>query len=114
MRRFLLLLAMLLAACAQGAKKDLPYVKQARSAAAEWALVNKQADKGKLTGNYVTAMRSAARDELATAQSSLSDPASKPAALIRELLAMPVDAAPAELRAKVEALNQIEDGLESD
>jgi hypothetical protein len=114
MRRFLPLLAILLAACAQGAKKDLPYVKQARSAAAEWALVNEQADKGKLTGNYVTAMRSAARDELTTAQSSLSDPASKQAALVKQLLALPDDAAPAQLRAKVEALKQIEDGLESD
>ena len=114
MRSSLVLVALLLAACAQGAKKDLPYVKQARSAAAEWALVNEQAAKAKLTDNYVTAMRSAARDELTTAQASLSDPGSKPAGIVKQLLAMPDDADPAQLRSRVDALKQIEDGLESD
>jgi hypothetical protein len=114
MKRLLPLFAGLLAACAQGAKKDLPYVKQARSAAAEWALVNEQAGKGKLTDDYVTAMRSAARDELTTAQSSISDPASEQAAIVKAMLAIPDDAAPARLRSQVEALKQIEDRLESD
>jgi len=114
MRPSLFLIALLLAACAQGAKKDLPYVKQARSAAAEWALVNDQAAKGKLSDAYVTTMRSAARDELTTARESLSAQASEQARIVDELLAMPEDAAPAELRAQAHALKQIEDGFESD
>ena len=92
----------------------MPYVKQARSATAEWALVNEQASKGNLTDDYVATMRSAACDELTTAQSSLSDPTSTQAAIVKAVLAMPDDAAPAQLRSQVEALKQIEDGLESD
>ena len=48
MRRALLLL-LLLAGCSNGPEADLQYIKQARSAGAEWALVNEQASQGKLT-----------------------------------------------------------------
>jgi hypothetical protein len=112
MRALLILLPLLAAGCAQGAEKDLPYVKQARSVAAEWAMVNEQAAKGKLTDDYVAGMRGAARQQLRTAASSLATPAY--AQIVERLIAMPDDADPAQLRSSVDALKTIEDQLESD
>ena len=51
---------LLLAACSKGPEADLQYIKQARSLAAEWALVNEQAEQGKLTAPYVASMRKSA------------------------------------------------------
>jgi hypothetical protein len=47
MRRVWFLVA--LAACSKGPEADLQYIKQARSAGAEWALVNEQASAGRVT-----------------------------------------------------------------
>jgi hypothetical protein len=104
---------LLLGGCSQGAAQDLQYIKQARSAAAEWALVNENAARGHLTDAYVKAMREEARDEIATASSSLSQPDSAYGREIKSLGAEPDDAPPEQLRAKVEALKRIEDSLES-
>ena len=49
MARRLLLLLLLTAGCSKGPQADLPYISEARSLAAEWALVNEQAAQGKLT-----------------------------------------------------------------
>ena len=111
MKRLLPLL--LLAGCSQGAQSDLQYIKQARSAAAEWALVNEQNENGKLTATYVKTMREEARSEIESAASSLSEPNSPYAREIKSLGAEPDDAAPAQLRGRVEALKRIEDSLES-
>jgi Tfp pilus assembly protein PilP len=111
MRRLLPLL--LLAGCSQGAQSDLQYIKQSRSAAAEWALVNEQNARGQLTNTYVKAMREEARTEIESASSSLSEPKSPYALEIKSLTAEPDDAAPADLRGRVEALKRIEDSLES-
>ena len=111
MRRLLPLL--LLAGCSQGSQADLHYIKQARSAAAEWALVNEQAARGQLTDAYVKTMREEARTEIQSAESSLSQPGSPYAREIQSLSAEPDDVAPEQLRGKVEALKRIEDSLES-
>src|SRR3982751_1235923 len=82
--------------CAQGAKRDLPYIKEARSAAAEWAMVNEQALRGNVSETYVTGMRQAVRDQLTTAGSSIMIP--QAAEQIRQLLVEPDDATPDRLR----------------
>ena len=107
------LLLVLLAGCSKGAEADLQYIKQARSLAAEWALVNEQSNNGKLTGTYVRSMRQWVKDDLQTASSSLTRPDSRYGEEMRALLAEPVDASPNELRSHAEVLKQIEDSLES-
>lgn len=114
MLRKSLWLALLVAACAKGPQADLPYISQARSLAAEWALVNEQANRGKLTATYTRTMREDLREQLQTAAKSLTQPDSRYGAEIRAILAQPNDAAPEELRAHASKLKQIEDILESD
>ena len=106
-------LALLVAACSKGPQADLQYIKQARSLGAEWALVNEQADKGKLTPTYVSSMHAWLRDQLQTTSASLTMPDSRYAAEIEAMAKLPDDAAPEDLRARSERLKQIEDELES-
>ena len=103
----------LLAGCSKAPESDLQYIKQARSLAAEWALVNEQSSAGKLTPTYVRSMHQWLRDNLETSSSSLSEPDSRYGREIQALLAEPEDAAPDELRMHSEVLKQIEDSLES-
>jgi len=112
MRR-LLLLVVTLAGCSQGRDADLPYISQARSLAAEWALVNEQASAGRLTDTYVKAMRESIRQQLETTSSSLTVPGSRYAQEIDALLAQPADSDPNDLRAYADRLEDIEDKLES-
>jgi hypothetical protein len=112
-RRPGLLLLLSIAGCSKGPQADLQYVGQARSLAAEWALVNEQASRGKLRDTYVRGMRQDVRDQLQTTASALTQPDSNYGDEIRELLAQPDDAAPGELRAHANKLKQIEDSLES-
>ena len=111
MRRLLPLL--LLAACSKGPQADLQYISQARSAAAEWALVNEQAGLGKLTAPYVATMRKSLRQEIESSRSALTVPDSAYADEMQTLLGEPDDADAGELRSHAEALKAIEDGLES-
>lgn len=111
-RKSLFLLA-LFAGCSRSPDVDLQYVKQARSLAAEWALVNEKANAGLLTDTYADSMRQWVRTDLRTAYSSITRPDQRYGAEMRALLAEPRDAAPAELRAHADALKRIEDGLES-
>ena len=111
MRRVWFLLA--LAACSKGPQADLQYIKQARSAGAEWALVNEQANAGKLTPTYVGSMHQWLRQQIQTASSALTEPDTRYAMEIQALLSQPDDTAPEELRAHVDKLKQIEDSLES-
>ena len=108
-----LLLVLLLAGCSQGAQSDLQYIKQARSSAAEWAMVNEQAARGRITDTYAKTMREEARAEIESASSSLSQPSSAYAREMKDLSAEPDDAAPQQLRRRAEALKRIEDSLES-
>jgi Tfp pilus assembly protein PilP len=108
-----LLLALLLAACSQGAQADLQYIGQARSAAAEWALVNQQASQHQLNRTYVASMHRWLRDEIQSSATSLTQPNSRYGQEMRALLKQPDDAPPAALRAHAEQLKQIEDSLES-
>jgi hypothetical protein len=111
--RRLLPLILILAGCAKGAQADLPYISEARSLAAEWAMVNEQASAGHLTAVYVTTMRRAVRQQLQTSSKSLTEQQSEYAVEIQALLHEPDDAAPAKLRVHANKLKQIEDGLES-
>ena len=113
MRRKSLLLLLFLAGCSKGPEADLQYIKQARSAGAEWALVNEQASHGKLTGIYVANMRKWLRQDLQSSLTALTQPDSRYALEIHALLQQPDDAAPEELRAHADKLKQIEDQLES-
>ena len=107
------MLCALLAGCSQGPSADLQYIKQARSIGAEWALVNEQANKGSLTPIYVHSMREWLHQDLQSAQSSLTQAQSPYGQEIEALLAEQPEAEPGRLRAHVERLKQIEDGLES-
>src|SRR4051794_36243138 len=111
--RWTLLLGLLLAACSEGPEADLPSVGEARSLAAEWALVNEQQASDHVTAVYTTTMRNRLRGQLRTDLDSLSQPRSSYGDEIRALVAAPDEASPAELRAHARALKQIEDSLES-
>jgi hypothetical protein len=113
MRRTAVLLLLIAAGCSKGPQADLQYIAEARSLAAEWAMVNEKAAQGKLTAGYVSAMRSAVRQQLQSASSALTEPNSEYAREIKGLAAEPVDAAPQRLRAYSDRLKQIEDQLES-
>jgi hypothetical protein len=107
------LLALLVAACSKGPQADLQYIKQARSASAEWALVNEQAAQGKLTGAYVSSMHQWLREEIQASSISLTRPDSRYGLEISAMLQQPDDAQPEALRAHSAKLKQIEDNLES-
>ena len=111
--RWIVLLALILAACSKGPKADLEYIKQARSAAAEWAMVNEQAGEGKVTSTYVANMHQWLREEIQSSATGLSQPDSSYGDQIAALLQQPDDAAPDALRARAANLKQIEDSLES-
>jgi len=114
MARLAVIALLLLAGCSsQPPQSDLQYIKQARSIAAEWALVNEQAGEGRLTATYVDSMHRWLHDGLETATVALSAPDSRYGEEMKALLAEPADASPDELRAHVAVLKQIEDGLES-
>ena len=113
MLRGSLLLLLVLAGCSKGPEADLQYIKQARSAAAEWALVNEQANEGKVTPAYVSSMHKWLRQEVETASSALTVPDAPYAAEMGALLKQPDDAAPASLRAISDKLTTQEDQLES-
>lgn len=113
MLRRAILLPLLLAACSKGPQADLPYIGEARSLAAEWALLNEQASRGHLTAHYVETMRKSVREQLQTSQKALTEPKSAYAQEIAALLSEPDEASPQELRGHASRLKQIEDRLES-
>jgi hypothetical protein len=107
------IIALLVAGCSKGPQADLQYIKQARSAASEWALVNEQAGRGRLTDTYVASMHQWLRDEIRSSSATLTQPDTSYGLEIHALMQQPDDAAPEELRSHAEKLKQIEDGLES-
>jgi hypothetical protein len=113
MARKVLLLILALAGCSKGAEADLPAIGEARSLAAEWALVNDQAAQGKLTDVYVAAMRSSLKQQADSAASAVTAPDSAYAREMRAIAAEPLDAPPDRLRARSDRLKRIEDQLES-
>jgi hypothetical protein len=101
------------AGCSSGPSADLQYIKQARSIAAEWALLNDQTQSGRVTATYVRSMHYWLHDNLQTAASSLTQPGEPYGAEMRSLLAEPADASPQRLRIHAQALKRIENQLES-
>ena len=112
-RKWILATLLAAAACSKGPQADLPYIGEARSLTAEWALVNEQAARGHLRRTYVETMRADLRKELQTTATSLTTPDSRYGEEIRTILAQPDDATPDELRTHVDKLKAIEDRLES-
>jgi hypothetical protein len=102
-----------LAGCGRGAEADLQYIKQARSIAAEWAMVNELDAQHKLTRTYVDSMHAWLADGLDSAVTALSQPQSDYGAEMKDLLAAPPGTPADELRAHSERLKAIEDRLES-
>ena len=88
-------------------------MKQLRSAAAEWALVNREAARKHLPAAYVDGIRDAAREQIDKAAASLRDPRSDAAREAAALQALPPDAPSALLSQRAAALKAIEDKLES-
>jgi Tfp pilus assembly protein PilP len=113
MLRWMLLLLLLVTGCSKGSEADLQYIKQARSAAAEWALVNELASERKVTPAYVASMHQWLRQEVQSASAALTVPDAPYAAEIADLLRQPDDAAPQALRARSDKLKRFEDQLES-
>jgi len=110
MRMAIILALVLLGACSRGGEADLPAIVAMRSAAAEWALVNREALRGRLTASYAAGMRAAAREAIATEARGLRDNA----AAAREgaaLQALPGDAAPEQIARHAAALERIEKAL---
>jgi hypothetical protein len=99
--------------CSNVPQSDLQYIKQARSLAAEWALINEQANDGKLTATYVDSMHAWLSDGIQTSVASLTLTDSPYGKEMKALLAEPPDAAPEDLRLHAHALKKIEDKLES-
>ena len=112
MLRWLLLL-LPLAGCSKGPQADLASISAARSLAAEWALVNEQANEGHLIASYTETMRRMVHEQLRTTANSLTQPESPYGREIAALLTQPADAAPSKLRAHAAKLRQIEDSIES-
>lgn len=113
MARLALLILLLVMGCSKGPRADLPGIGEARSLAAEWALVNEQAAKGRINPTYTETMRRSFREQLQTTSSALTEPDSGYGREIRALLAEPDQAAPQVLRAHSDKLKAIEDSLES-
>jgi phosphate uptake regulator len=108
-----LFLILLVAGCSKGPNADLPSIGEARSLAAEWALVNQEAAAGHLNSTYVATMHKQLREQLQSASSALTQPKSDYAVEVRALLDQSDDASPETLRAHARKLKQIEDHLES-
>ena len=102
-----------LSSCSKGPEADLAAIGEARSLAAEWSLVNRQAVEGHLTRAYVKTMHDSLRKQLETAAKSLTQPDSSYGREISALLREPPDAAPQRLSRHAERLRQIENSLES-
>ena len=115
MRTFLsLILSVSLGACGRMSDaQELASVKQARSVASEWALVNLQLDRNQVSERYAAEMRASARDQLQSVGRTFADPNSAQAAEVRALLGLADDAPPPALRIHVAKLKRIEDSLES-
>src|SRR4051794_1831161 len=106
MRLSALTVLLVLAGCAKQPDADLQYIKQARSLAAEWALVNEQAEAGRLTTAYVNSMHQWLHDDLQAAYESVSDPDAPYATEMKAALGQAADSPPAQLRAHADKLKQ--------
>lgn len=107
----LLLSLLLLGGCSSEGPADLPAIKGIRSAAAEWALVNREEARGRLTPAYKKGMRRAAREQIAKQARTLTQ-GSPAAVTAAALLALPADAPPEQIAGWATRLKQIEAALE--
>lgn len=105
--------ASLLSACSTTGSNDLPAISGLRSAGAEWALVNREARRGRLPALYVAAMREYAREEVAREGTALRASGSSAAGIAGALIRLPPDADPALIATQVARLQQIEHALET-
>ena len=110
--RYPLTFLCLVTACSS-ANEQLVAVKQLRSAAAEWALVNREGARQHLLSPYLEGMRKAARDQIRQASATLRDQHSAAAREAAALRALPADVQPALWDQRAAALEAIEKQLES-
>jgi hypothetical protein len=100
------------AADAPASRADLVTIKEARSIAAEWALVNRLAADGRLRRAYVRAMREEAIGQLESALKAMKDKDSAAAAEIGALAHLSPNASAGLLYAHARRLQSMEDALE--
>ena len=93
--------------------KDLVTIKEARSLAGEWALVNRLAAGGRLSDAYVRSMREQAIGQLETALQGMTEKQSPSAREIAALAHLPPDAPPGLIYAHARRLQALEDALEA-
>jgi hypothetical protein len=113
MRSIIPLGLLLVSACSSGPRADLSAIKGIRSAAAEWALVNREAGRRRLPPAYADGTREFVRDTIARESRALVHKNSEAARHAAALLALPGEAAPGLISAHVDALRHIETALES-
>ncbi|MDB5680675.1 MAG: hypothetical protein JWO16_480 [Sphingomonas bacterium] len=87
-------------------------VKTARSLVAEWALVNREAARGRVTRHYADKMRENARSQLTDLRKSAENPAAPGVAEIDRAILLPANADAQMLDTIVGRLSHIETQLE--
>jgi hypothetical protein len=107
------LFLLLATGCSKAPDADLQYIGDARSLAAEWALINTLAGEGKLSASYTTSMHHWLREGLRRDASSLTRRNAPYAMDMKGLLKLPDDAPAAELKRFADKLKRTEDSLES-
>jgi hypothetical protein len=113
MRSIIALSLLLHSACSSGRSADLSAIKGIRSAAAEWALVNRETQRNRLLPAYADGMRKLVRENIARESRALVAKNSKAAQHAAALQALPSEAAPKLISAHVDALRQVEATLEA-
>ncbi len=113
MKLVALLSLALVDACSSGQRADLVAIKGIRSAAAEWALVNREAERGRLTSAFAKGMREAARENIAKEARAITQTNPQAAHHAAVLQALPSNATPGLIVPHVKALRQIGAALES-
>jgi hypothetical protein len=107
-----LALAFAATACSSPASEDVLTVKTARSLVAEWALVNREAARGRVTKHYADKMRENARSQLTDLRKSAENPAAPGVAEIDRAILLPANADAQMLDTIVGRLSHIETQLE--
>ena len=112
---WLIALTVALAACSSSpAKQDKQNVQKARSILAEWAMLVESRQAGRLTGVYYRQMRETADTELTALGSTAPQSGTAAGQAIAEVADVHGEPPLALLRARSDAAEQIENGLEAD
>ena len=97
-----------LVACGSPQQADSQSIKAIISTAAEWALVNREAERGRVTRVYATTMRQLARAQISTELKTLEQHRSPALPVAAGLAHLPADASPELIGRQVELLRRTE------